>query len=154
MSASERVVSPGRVVVVTGAIVGAGCGVLAFVGASALLGQWDAFVEPMVWVVGGAAGAAVGMIAAPLLSWVLLRRVPLGRAIVQTALGTIAGGMIGMLLASGSAAVAAGFFTPFIGGLAGFGVAAARLALRARRERALSAAGSGRADHHGWSSPA
>jgi hypothetical protein len=44
------------------------------------------------------AGAAAGMIAAPLLGWGLLRRVPLGRAILVTAMGTVVGAIGGELL--------------------------------------------------------
>ena len=42
-----------------------------------------------------AAGAFVGMIGAPLLGWGLLRRVPLGRVILVTALGAIIGAVVG-----------------------------------------------------------
>jgi hypothetical protein len=44
------------------------------------------------------AGAVAGMIAAPLLGWGLLRRVPLGRAILVTAIGTVVGAVGGELL--------------------------------------------------------
>ena len=42
-------------------------------------------------------GAVAGMIGAPVLSWTLLRRVPLGRAALFTAIGTILGALGGEL---------------------------------------------------------
>jgi len=40
-------------------------------------------------------GAAVGVVGAPILGWGLLRHAPLGRAIAVTALGCVAGAVIG-----------------------------------------------------------
>ena len=42
-------------------------------------------------------GAVAGMIGAPVLSWAVLRRVPLGRAALFTAIGTVAGAVSGEL---------------------------------------------------------
>jgi hypothetical protein len=47
--------------------------------------------------IAAAFGVLVGMIAAPILSWTLLRRVPLGRAALYTAIGTVAGAVGGEL---------------------------------------------------------
>ena len=45
-----------------------------------------------------AVGGAVGMVGAPALGWGLLRRVPLGRAVLGTACGTVLGAIAGELL--------------------------------------------------------
>jgi hypothetical protein len=47
--------------------------------------------------VAAAFGAFAGMIGAPVLSWALLRRVPLGRAALFTAIGTVVGAVGGEL---------------------------------------------------------
>ena len=49
-----------------------------------------------VIAVGAASGAALGAVLAPLTSWVFLRRVPLGAALLQTAVGTTVGAAIGL----------------------------------------------------------
>ncbi len=48
-------------------------------------------------VLGALVGAPLGAVTAPALSWLLLRRVPLGRMFAGLALGTIFGGIIGWL---------------------------------------------------------
>src|SRR5262249_31156724 len=53
----------------------------------------------IAFAVGGAWGAVFGVVLAPLFAWLLLRRVSLGRAILQTALGTTAGLLVGALAA-------------------------------------------------------
>lgn len=62
-----------------------GLGTLASRELAALLGIAAAF------------GAVAGMIGAPVLSWALLRRVPLGRATLFTAIGTVVGAVGGEL---------------------------------------------------------
>ncbi len=57
--------------------------------------SWDPTV-PFALLFGGTVGAAVGAIGAPMITWLLLRRVPLNRAIIFCALGTIAGEAIGV----------------------------------------------------------
>ncbi len=63
-------------------------------------------------------GAHVGAVLAPLLAWVFLRRAPLGRAIAQTSLGTLAGVLAGAVFAPGWVVPVA---------IAGFVTATARL---------------------------
>jgi hypothetical protein len=55
------------------------------------------FDIPLGFLFGGSAGALVGAVGAPILSWTVLRSVPLGRAITLTALGTLVGGAVGLL---------------------------------------------------------
>ena len=51
-----------------------------------------------VLVVEAASGAAIGAVLAPIAAWVFLRRVSLGKALVQTTIGTTVGAAIGLLL--------------------------------------------------------
>ena len=53
----------------------------------------------LIMVRTGAGGAALGAVLAPLASWLLLRHVPLGRALGYTTLGTTLGAAIGLLAA-------------------------------------------------------
>jgi hypothetical protein len=69
---------------------------------------------PFGMMFGGTFGAAVGAVGAPAMTWLLLRHVPLNRAILLCALGTVGGALIGMA-ASGR---------PVIGGCTGFVLAA------------------------------
>jgi hypothetical protein len=85
----------------TGGLVGALCGgaalsviVIASGGASVLTSDGP----PRLLSVAAAFGACCGMVGGPLLGWGLLRRVPLGRAILWTAVGATAGALSGELL--------------------------------------------------------
>lgn len=70
-------------------------------------------------------GARAGAVLGPVAAWLLMRHVPLGRAIGGTALGTLAGGALGLLLA--------GPVESFPAGLLGFGAAAVYLRIRTPR---------------------
>ena len=72
--------------ITTIAIVSGGVSVLTSGGTPGLLGAAAGF------------GAFCGILGAPMLGWGLLRRVPLGRAILCTAVGTILGAVGGELL--------------------------------------------------------
>jgi hypothetical protein len=131
-------ISPLRALAVTlglvaaGGLVGAACGALAFAIVLAIAGE---SLDPGLLSIGGAFGAAAGTIVAPLISWLFLRHVPLGRAIAHTALGTIVGGAIGFFLPT----LGLGFaFVPgfLYGGLAGCTAAAVRLKLATPRATA------------------
>ncbi len=124
-------ISPLRAFLVTlglvagGGLVGAVSGALAFAIVLAVVGQ---SLEPSLLAIGGAFGAVTGTVVAPLVSWLFLRHVPLGRAFAQTALGTIVGGAIGFFLPT----LGLGFaFVPgfLYGGLTGCTAAAIRLRL-------------------------
>lgn len=129
-----------RIAAVTGALIAAG-GIFGTIVGALVLGVWVLtvdgagpglaelrFVMEYAIVIGGAAGAVLGPIAA----WVLMRHVPLWLAVGGTTLGTLAGG--------GLAALATG--DPVLGmygGAAGFAATAIGLRLRVPRERRLSA---------------
>jgi MFS family permease len=114
-----------RVAVVAVALAGVGAvvgGVLgaALVGAITIKhGLWRDALGP-----GAAFGALVGAVLAPIAAFTLMRRVPIWRAIAETAVGTVAGAALGMLLQP----TFTGFFASEIFlGVVGFAVAAVRL---------------------------
>jgi hypothetical protein len=121
----------------TSAAVGALTGV---VSAAALLAVFDGVRGVLAggdaYGIAAAIGAGCGVVLGPLASFGFLRRVPLGRLFLETALGTIAGGVVGLLLSTG-----------IIGALGvatvGFAAAGARLgwAYRGRATRAALPAG-------------
>lgn len=82
----------------TGALVGALCGAVA-VGIIVAIenGAASLLAVAMLQLIGVAAvaGAFAGIVGAPLLAWGVLRRVPLGRAIAVTAVGTVLGAVVG-----------------------------------------------------------
>jgi hypothetical protein len=80
--------------------------------------------------VGGLWGAVFGVVLAPVFAWLFLRRVSLGRAIAQTALGTMIGLVVGALISPGAS---------FLFGLGGFIVASLwlRLSNRNRHETGI-----------------
>jgi hypothetical protein len=106
----------------TGAGVGGACAAvtlalistLEFLFGGLALASLDAFVLSHA----GLVGAVIGGVAAPAVGWGLLRRVPLGRAIVHTAVGTVLGAVTGWWLP---------VVGPIYGALVGFGTAAAGL---------------------------
>ena len=64
-------------------------------------------------------GAPLGAVLLPLAGWLLMRRVPLGRAVLWTIVGTILGGLVGWFTPLGSDAV----YRSLLSGLAGFALA-------------------------------
>lgn len=131
--AGTRHVSPARVVVVTLGLIGLGAvagGVAGALGVAVWLGitegLWAAF-DTAAWTVAGVVGAACGAVLLPLAGFTVLRYVPLGRVLSHTVLATALGGIVGIQFL-GEWWLA--------GPLAGFGIAAGRLWLLARRARA------------------
>ncbi len=121
-------VSPARVAGVTAglAVAGAvaGAAVADVVLATALLvtqGPIAVFRDLFVYMVGGLVGGACGLLCGPIAAWTLLRRVPLGRAILEPSIGAAIGGALGLFFAR------PGIFAPIAGAIAGLLVAAIRL---------------------------
>jgi hypothetical protein len=92
---------PIRVVVVTAGLALAGA---AFGGLAAAIalgtvmfvsGYVAHFSALLALQIASEAGAVLGMISAPVVVWVMLRRVPLGRAFLRLTLGTALGGVFG-----------------------------------------------------------
>jgi hypothetical protein len=130
---AERHVSPKRVALVTLGLIptGAAAGALAgALGVTLWVGLAEGFraaLDPSLWTVAGVVGAALGAVLLPLAGFTVLRYVPLGRALAETILGTAIGGAVGVqFLEQGW----------LLGALAGFGMAAIRLRLMAKRARA------------------
>ena len=98
---TERIVAVTAGLAATGAIVGGFCAavvataVVAVEAKRAFLFSFD-FLELLGIV--AVIGAITGLVAAPAVAWGLLRRVPLGKAILVTALGTIAGAILGEIV--------------------------------------------------------
>jgi len=76
---------------VTGAIAGS---VVAFLAVLLKLGLRDA-LDLQLLEFGAWFGAPLGATLFPLAGWLLMRRVPIGRALLGTMLGTILGGLVG-----------------------------------------------------------
>ena len=131
-----------RIVAVTGtlAVVGAVAGVLVVVATSAVIslllialgGSPHIPLDPFILAINGGVGATLAAVVAPIVAWTLLRRVPLGKAILWPTVGAAIGCVISLLVngilnfplgPSGFGSVG----TVFGGGLCGLLVAAARL---------------------------
>jgi hypothetical protein len=84
---------------------------------------------------GAGVGAGLGAVLAPLTAFAFLRRVPLGRALAQTSLGTTAGAAVGLLLGSVGASSLASLPVGLGGALVGFLAAAVRLRFATRTRR-------------------
>jgi hypothetical protein len=124
-----RAVSITLAIALVGAIIGGAMGGLLFAVWRSLhwLSIWDGESAVRVIGAGAAAGAALGAVLAPLTSWVFLRRVPLGKALVHSTVGTTIGAAIG--LAADSLGPTHRFIVPasLIGAIVGFLAAATRL---------------------------
>src|SRR5690242_19134315 len=64
-------------------------------------------------------GTLIGLVAGPLLSWGILRRVPLGKALLATAIGTVSGAVLGELVWPSNPHMI-GLPRAFLGGFVGF----------------------------------
>jgi NhaP-type Na+/H+ or K+/H+ antiporter len=124
-----------------GAVLGAALGVLA-IGLFALIrgGVGGLVSATSLFPTAGTFGATVGAILGPVAGWLLLRHIPLGRAIAHTAAGTVLGILAGYALAP---ALRLGLLWPVCLGLVGFLLAAVRLRfaspLKPREENVASA---------------
>jgi len=129
----------GRAVTVTlgialvGAIIGGVIGGALFTAWYGLVRMRSNDLDPgMLIGRGAAAGATLGTVLAPLTSWVFLRRIPLGKALLQTTLGTTIGAAVGLLV--DRAALTPESFVPatLLGAVVGFLAAAIRLRIVTR----------------------
>lgn len=116
----------------TGAVVGALVGVL-------MMTFWLVPGElPHLWAdrdffrAGASLGAMMGAVLGPVAAWLLMRHVPLGRAVGGTALGTLGAAALGLAAGGQGASLEAAFL--------GFGGVAVYLCVRTpRRERRIAA---------------
>jgi hypothetical protein len=126
-------VSPMRVVAVTFGLIGMGAVAGALAGALAVT-AWLGITEGLTagfdlaaWTVAGGVGGALGALLLPATGFTMLRHVPLGRVLGHSILATAMGGILGVQFLGG---------WWLAGPLCGFGLAAGRLWLVARRARA------------------
>ena len=118
-----------------GALTGAACGAVIPVAVVLLTGHYGDVIAPGVGplaALGAGFGALVGSVAGPTVGWGLLRRVPLGMAALWSAAGTVAGALVGELLAPFDAysRVMPGVIA---GGILGFLIASTALRLHTLR---------------------
>jgi hypothetical protein len=112
MTRISRILTVTLGLTLTGAIVGAVLGGFTLLGwAAATSVHGVPFPAALLFGFGALYGAAIGAVMAPIASWTLLRRVPLGRAIGGAAIGTAIGALVG-----GASAM----MGPMLGGVAGF----------------------------------
>ena len=78
--------------IVAGVVFGALAGGTAFVTVGLLAGER---ISTDAFAIGAVFGAPLGAITAPLLSWLLLRHVPIGRMFLVCTIGAAIGGVIG-----------------------------------------------------------
>jgi hypothetical protein len=119
-----------RIVAVTAGLAAAGAlvgGVLGGLLVSLLmLFEGPARWEAIGFLAGAGFGAEVGFVLAPIAAWTLMRRVPLWRAIGETAIGTTVGAGIGLMLQPSFRVI---MLSPIVLGVVGFAAAALRLRL-------------------------
>jgi hypothetical protein len=122
-----------RIAEVTVGLAAVGAGVGSVLGAflvamlAARMGSFGRIGAVRVLLAGVSFGATAGAVLAPLAAWTLMRRVPIWRAITETALGTVVGTGIGLLIAPNSDGLLS---VPLVLGLAGFAIASLRLRLK------------------------
>ena len=124
-----RAVSITLAIALVGAIIGGATGGLLFAVWRSLhwLRMWDSEGAVHVIAIGAGAGAALGAVLAPLTSWVFLRRVPLGKALLQTTVGTTVGAAVGLALDSAGLTYRFNIPASLVGAIVGFLAAATRL---------------------------
>jgi len=99
MTRLTRIVDVTAALAVAGAIGGAVSGVVIV----ALLGAFKGISISGPFILGavitltaaGGVGALIGLFVAPLFAWGVLRRVPLGKALLMTTIGTVIGAVLG-----------------------------------------------------------
>lgn len=82
-----------------GAVFGALAGMVGVAVAIALTDGLSYALDPLALGFAAMAGAFLGGILFPAAAWLLMRRVPLGLAVAGTLLGTVAGGVLGWVVA-------------------------------------------------------
>ena len=116
-------------IALVGAIIGGVMGAILFAAWRSLswIVAYDGNGGASVIALGAAAGAGLGAVLAPLTSWVFLRRVTLGTALLQTTLGTTVGAAIGLALDGAGLTPKSLVPASLVGAIAGFLAAAVRL---------------------------
>lgn len=133
MASVRRVLAVTAGLAAAGLVVGAVLGAIAGGAALAMVGD-RASARDTTIVIGIAAGVGggLGLVLAPAAAWLLMRHVPIGRAVAETALGTALGAFLGFLLTASLAHVLPA--PPLIFALLGFTAAAVRLRVAHRKK--------------------
>jgi hypothetical protein len=118
MTRLRRILTVTAGLVAVGATVGAlaGAAVAALIGA--ILDAPLAALDPELLLAGATFGAPLGAVLLPVAGWLLMRHVPLGRALVWTTVGTVAGGLVGWFLPASVQRFMLG--KTLVGGIIGF----------------------------------
>ena len=130
---------PVRVVAVTAGLALVGAAVGGFAGASALgavmVLSSEVSRSSALLAIAGQVGAFLGLISAPLVIWVMLRRVPLGHVFLRLTLATVLSGVLGWFAFSSIDMI----LGPTLAAFAGFLASAIALSFRYERAPALTA---------------
>jgi hypothetical protein len=126
MNRTGRIVAVTAGLSATGAVFGAACAVAAAALAMGVTGGLGFVFDRAVLGFTLGVGAAVGAVVAPPIAWAMLRRVPLGKAVGWSAVGTILGGALGLFLPS--------VVGPIVGAIAGCVTAGGLLRRRYKSE--------------------
>ena len=113
--------------IVFGGVAGSATWALTEVLSGGFAGSWD----PDLLLSASLVGAILGAVCAPLVGWLLLRYVPLGRAFAGLTLGTIIGGVVGAF----GPDLFSPYYQPLILAGVGFLVAAGLLRFSAERHK-------------------
>ena len=85
-----------------GAIVGAVTGALVAAVITSFVTRSAPPLSPELFGIGAMFGAPLGAVLFPAAGWLLMRHVPLGKALLGTSIGTLAGGLVGWFLPIGT----------------------------------------------------
>jgi hypothetical protein len=138
---SRPSISPSRVLAVTGGLLLAG-GVVGGLVGGGLLGIFASIgkvagetgLPPLrLFAIAAGVGALIGALTGPPLAWLLLRRVPIGKALLHTGVGSVIGGLLGGVITFTGIAGRNAFAWFFAAVFAGYVGAALRLWLISRR---------------------
>jgi hypothetical protein len=129
MTRAARIVTVTVGLAASGALFGAMAGVLALVLGLTVTGGLELLTSAWVLQIPAYFGAVIGALGLPAVAWLLLRNVPLGRAIAGSVVGTVIGGAAALPFMGDQV------FLPIGAAFLGF-VAAAFLMRRAARSRA------------------
>ncbi|MFL5381445.1 MAG: hypothetical protein ACJ8GN_02850 [Longimicrobiaceae bacterium] len=123
--------SPARILAVTAALVAGGAlfgGLAGAIAITLVLALFGTF-EWGLLLLAARMGATLGAVLLPIAGWLLLRRVPLWRALTGTIVGTVVGSLVGLAL--GFLLYPLGIIVgPVLGAILGFLFAATRLRRR------------------------
>ena len=120
-----------RIIQVTAALSLIGCVVGGILGGALLASPLGIPMEHFkisgqLFYVGAIFGGVMGAVLAPIAAWTLMRRVPIWRAITDTAIGTVIGAVVGLVFQPQHDAA---WLSPPLLGVTGFALAAIRLRL-------------------------